>query len=242
MSDPVYMNTFIYTLLVLALPLAALADGPDYQTPGEIEAARQIIERDFANAVQPQHLSASDKVGILNKYQHLDPKHWVPTDLLEKTLIYFDANKERFPNQSYLTVIDFKPRSNRYRFFLIDLTTGEVERYRTTHGIGSDRNNDGYAERFGNENGSGKTSLGFVRTAEVYHGKYKRSLRLDGLDSTNSAIRRRAIVYHGWDGVKEADVIQKRSWAFLGGGSFARITFSEGRHGRNGVRPSQLNR
>src|SRR5690606_5467249 len=85
---------------------------------------------------------------------------------------------------------------------------GKVERFRTTHGKGSDANNDGYAEVFGNEIGSGMSSLGYVRTAEVYSGNFGRSVRLDGLSATNSNIRARAVVFHGWDGVKEGDFIQ----------------------------------
>lgn len=199
-------------VLLGAFAHAEFGEGFDRQTPEEIEAARKIIERDFAGAVDPKTFNKSTQDEILARYQHLDPNNWVPSDLLKDAVLYFDANKERFPNQAYITVIDFKPRSDNYRFFLIDMATGEVERYRTTHGIGSDKNNDGFAESFGNVINSGKSSLGFIRTAEVYYGKYKRSLRLDGLSSTNSNVRARAIVYHGWDKVKEAPVIQGLSW------------------------------
>jgi hypothetical protein len=138
----------------------------------------------------------------------LDPKHWVPANLLRDAVTYFDANKAHFKNKNYITIVDFTPRSNKYRFFLIDMKTGAVERFHTTHGMGSDENKDGYAESFGNENGSGKSSLGFVRTAEVYSGNFGPSVRLDGLSATNSNLRARSVVFHGWDGVKEGDVIQ----------------------------------
>ena len=185
--------------LIFLFPLYALADGFDRQTPQEIEAARLRVEHDFADAVTLLSLNQAQKNSILAQYAHLDPTGIVPSDLLRDAVVYFDANKSRFRNQAYITVVDFKPRSDSYRFFLVNMETGSVERYHTTHGLGSDKNEDGWAEIFGNVINSGKTSLGFARTAEVYVGKFRRSLRLDGLSSTNSNIRERAIVFHGWD-------------------------------------------
>ncbi|HWU45027.1 MAG TPA: murein L,D-transpeptidase catalytic domain family protein, partial [Bdellovibrio sp.] len=46
----------------------------------------------------------------------------------------------------------------------------------------------------------------------AYDGSHGYSLSLDGLSSTNSNVRSRAIVVHGADYVSEADVIQGRSW------------------------------
>lgn len=195
--------------------MLSLPEGYDVQSQEDIEAAHKIIQKDFANIIFPHQLKAANRNRILSQYAHLDPKHEVPTDLLEEAVLFFDANKESFPNQNYLTIVDFKKRSNLQRFFLVNLQSGEVEKYRTTHGINSDKNRDGFAESFGNTNGSGKSSLGFVRTAEVYNGKFKRSVRLDGLSSTNSNIRERAIVFHGWDGVKEEDRIQGLSWGCI---------------------------
>ncbi len=201
-------------LLVLLAVSTAFAeqDGGYDQLPLEqIEWHQQMISEGFADVIDPQVMSRSSHSEILNSYKHLDPKKWVPSNLLKEAVLYFDLNKSKFKNKNYISVVDFSPRSNNYRFFLIDLKTGTVERYRTTHGLGSDKNDDGYAEIFGNEIGSGKSSLGYVRTAEVYYGDFGRSLRLDGLSSSNSNIRARAVVFHGWDGVKEANVVQKLS-------------------------------
>ncbi len=187
-------------------------EGFDRQSLEEIAAARAKIEALFHNAVRPQALSKKQKQTILAKYQHLDPNHEVPSDLLEEAVIYLDQNLDKFPNQLYLTVIDFSQRSDIQRFFVIDMLTGAVEKFRTTHGLNSDKNNNGFAESFGNVINSGKSSLGFIRTAEIYEGKFKRSVRLDGLSTTNSNIRERAIVLHGWDKAHEAPVKQGLSW------------------------------
>jgi hypothetical protein len=196
-------------------PIAPSLEGVDRESPEEIEAARQRIESEFADAIEPDSIPHSRKATTLDRYSHLDPKKWVPTNLLKNAILYYDANQTKFPNKNYVTIVDFSPRSDRYRFFLVNLNDGSVERYRTTHGVGSDVDDDGFAESFGNVLDSGKSSLGYARVGEVYSGTFKRSLRLDGLSSTNSRMRERAIVFHGWDGVKETGVIQQRSWGCI---------------------------
>lgn len=192
-------------------------EGFDREDPAAIQRAHDIINRDFAGAVTLEQLSLRTRTLIRTgtDYEYLDPNREVPQDLLRDAVAYFDANKDRFPNQNYITIVDFKKRSDKSRFYLVNMSTGGVEKYHTTHGIGSDKNDDGLAESFGNVPDSGKSSLGFVRTAEVYSGKFKRSVRLDGLSKTNTKIRDRAIVFHGWDKVKEANVIQGLSWGCI---------------------------
>lgn len=190
----------------------SLGEGFDKESPEKIEAAKKEIENLFADAIYPSSMNAFAKDVVTANYQHLDPGHEVPTDLLKDAVVFFDANKSKFPNQDYIIVIDFKPRSDKYRFFLINMATGAVEKFHTTHGQGSDQDQDGFAERFLNVVNSGASSLGFIRTSEVYSGKFKRSVRLDGLSKTNSRVRERAIVLHGWDNAHEKNVIQGLSW------------------------------
>ena len=53
-----------------------------------------------------------------------------------------------------------------------------------------------FARNFSNKVSSHQTSLGFYKTAETYQGKHGLSLRLDGLEFSNSNARIRAIVIH----------------------------------------------
>jgi hypothetical protein len=187
----------------------------DQQSPQEIERARAAIQHDFAHAIDPLLLSPSVRTRILKSYGYLDPKHEVPSDLLADAVLYYDTNKASFNNLAYITVVNFKSRSDNYRFFLINMKDGSVEKFHTTHGSGSDPEDDGYAKTFSNVPDSRKSSLGFIRTAEVYFGHYNRSIRLDGISATNSNIRARAIVFHGSDKVHEANVIEGRSWGCI---------------------------
>ncbi len=217
------MNKFLARLILAPLVSAPLclglaACGPMAHTPGE-----EMTEEEFVAAegtgVEPTDLAdmktadftASESAQVLAKYSHLDPNHIVPSALLQKAVVYFEANKSRFGNQRYLSVIDFSKNSKKARFFVVNLETGAVWAMHTAHGSGSDRNHDGIADSFGNVSGSGKSSLGFYRTAETYSGKHGNSLRLDGLSSTNSKARSRAIVIHAANYVSEAAVIQGRS-------------------------------
>lgn len=185
-------------------------DVPDEE---EIERARQEVEEDFSR-VSLQTYSTPQE--IQKKYSHIDKKKVVPQDLLVEALTYFDRNKKAFKNQRFVSVVDFGRRSHLTRLFIINMSTGEVVALRTTHGQGSDKDNDGYAESFGNVSGSGKSSLGFYKVAEDYYGRFGHSIRLDGLSSTNSRARARAVVIHGYDGVYEKNVLQSLTLGCIG--------------------------
>lgn len=120
------------------------------------------------------------------------------------------ANKAK--NDRYMVVIDYDRPSDEPRFFLINLQTGSAKAFLVSHGSGSDPDHDGMADRFSNIPGSKMTSLGAFVTAETYYGKHGLSLRLDGLEASNSAARERAIVIHGADYVSPKRKRQGRSW------------------------------
>jgi L,D-transpeptidase catalytic domain len=97
-------------------------------------------------------------------------------------------------------VIDFAKRSDQPRLYRVDLRNGDGIDTPTlvAHGIGSDPDDDGVAQSFGNVQDSLMSSLGAVRGAEIYDGINGRSLRLDGLDRSNQAMRARDIVAHSY--------------------------------------------
>lgn len=145
-------------------------------------------------------------------YSHVDPKKLIPSNLRTAALSYYDKNLSRIKNKRYLSVIDFSQSSTQARFFIINMSTGSVWAIHVAHGKGSDANHDGYAESFSNVSGSNASSLGYYMTAETYSGAHGYSLRLDGLSSTNSNARSRAVVIHGAAYVQELEVKQGRSW------------------------------
>ena len=110
--------------------------------------------------------------------------------------------EKKIEKVDYLTVIDMSLSANRNRFFLIDLNQKKISHKSVVaHG----RNSGGeYARSFSNQAGSFKSSIGFYKTAETYQGKHGLSLRLDGLEYSNSNARERAIVIHAADYVSQS--------------------------------------
>lgn len=135
----------------------------------------------------------------ISEYNYLDPQRIVPTEPLTQAVRYFKKFKSNIANQSYITVIDMTQHSSKKRMYVINMKTGSVSTFLTAHGKNSDRDNNGYADAFSNQDGSLMTSLGFYLTGVTYSGSHGLSLRLHGLESTNSNAYSRAIVMHGAD-------------------------------------------
>lgn len=93
-------------------------------------------------------------------------------------------------------IADFGLHSAHERFHFVDLAAGKVESYLVSHGDGSDPQHDGWLKRYSNEEGSHCTSQGAYMTRGWYVGRYGTSIRLDGLDASNSNALPRAIVMH----------------------------------------------
>lgn len=93
-------------------------------------------------------------------------------------------------------IVDFALGSQDPRFHIVDLANGRVESHRVAHGRGSDPSHCGYLESFSNAVGSKATSNGAYVTADYYTGKYGLSMKVRGLDWSNSNAEPRAIVIH----------------------------------------------
>src|SRR3546814_13772015 len=74
--------------------------------------------------------------------------------------------------------------------------SGRMTARYVAHGRGSDPTHCGWLQNFSNEYESLATSRGAYVTGDFYNGKYGYSLRLSGLDPTNSNALGRAIVVH----------------------------------------------
>jgi hypothetical protein len=105
-------------------------------------------------------------------------------------------DQHRIYARDSIGIADFSKPSSEPRFHLVDLASGQVESHRVCHGRGSDPAHSGYVERFSNDFGSYATSNGTYTTADYYDGKYGLSLRVRGLDYSNSNAEARAIVIH----------------------------------------------
>lgn len=131
-----------------------------------------------------------------------------PAQRLERALLSSTLTKYRghfcgsgrTAGPAVIVVVDFAKHSSDPRLYRVDLRTGDGldAPIRVAHGIGSDPDDDGYASFFSNVEESLTSSLGAALGAERYIGINGLSLRLDGLEPTNSQMRARDIVVHSY--------------------------------------------
>lgn len=98
--------------------------------------------------------------------------------------------------QNYI-VVDFNQPSTVKRFKIYDSQGILIFQTFVAHGRGSGSGK--YLDSVSNKPGSNQSSVGTYRIGESYRGRHGISYRLDGLSSTNSNARRRAIVIHSAD-------------------------------------------
>ena len=137
-------------------------------------------------AAAPQKLFAA--VAPLQPY--INPR------IRERALAALQTYRSVIPNADVIGIADFSRASREPRFYIVDLRSGFTTQHLVAHGRGSDPAHSGWLEMFSNSFGSEATSNGAYLTGDNYNGKYGYSMRLTGLDYTNSNALERAIVIH----------------------------------------------
>nr|WP_295373671.1 murein L,D-transpeptidase catalytic domain family protein [uncultured Sphingosinicella sp.] len=136
-------------------------------------------------------------VGAPAAAQMMTPlKPYIDPRLKARALLALAANRSRVPNADVIGIADFSRPSRDPRFYIMDLRSGMLTQHLCAHGRGSDPAHSGWLEYFSNSVGSEATSNGAYVTGDAYFGKYGHSMRLYGLDHTNSNALDRAIVVH----------------------------------------------
>ena len=126
-----------------------------------------------------------------------------------KRLIDYKLKFDPSSQPRYWAVVDFNQPSSSKRLYVFDTVEKKVNAYYVAHGRGSEgAKDDGIAEIFSNQNHSNSSSLGIYRTLNEYNGNHGRSLRLEGLEQTNSNALDRAVVMHTADYVSESFIRQ----------------------------------
>jgi hypothetical protein len=121
----------------------------------------------------------------------------VAPGLLRCALDALELHRDLIAHRDFLGIADFSLPSRSPRFHLLNLANGSVSSHWVAHGRGSDPAHTGWLEHFSNEPRSNATSAGAYRTDVSYIGAHGHSLRIEGLDPTNSNAAARAIVVHG---------------------------------------------
>jgi hypothetical protein len=127
----------------------------------------------------------------------------VRPELLARARAALAQHGHRVLRPELVGIADYTRQSAQSRFHLVDMVGGRVTSFLVAHGRGSDPDHSGWVQYFSNEVGSLASSRGAYVTGERYTGKYGLSLRLSGLDYSNSNALERAIVVHGASYVSE---------------------------------------
>ena len=104
-------------------------------------------------------------------------------------------------NTSVALFVDLSRHSGRCRFVAWDMKrNAPIFICPVSHGSGAEKSHvrSVYANT-SNEDGSHLSSLGRALVAERYEGRYGVAYRLDGLEASNSNLRPRCVVLHGWE-------------------------------------------
>lgn len=120
----------------------------------------------------------------------------IDPDLMSRALDAMDSKRRFLKHRDVIAIADFAQASREERFFLVRTDSGTVTSFHVAHGRGSDPGHSGYLDRFSNAPGSAASSAGAYVTGDFYQGKYGRSMRLKGLDPSNSNAEARGIVVH----------------------------------------------
>jgi hypothetical protein len=121
---------------------------------------------------------------------------YINPQIRERALAALEAKRAFLSNTDVIGIADFSKASRDPRFYIVDLRSGFTTEHLVAHGRGSDPAHSGWLEMFSNSVGSEATSNGAYLTGDNYQGKYGYSMRLTGLDYSNSNALARAIVIH----------------------------------------------
>jgi hypothetical protein len=163
-------------------------------------------------------VSASTGARLAFGQTHRVDPQLVPS-LLRRALDALERHRDSITYRDFIGVADFSLPSRLPRFHLVKLADGSVRSHLVAHGRGSDPSRTGWLERFSNEPHSNATSAGAYRTGSLYVGAHGHSMRLEGLDPTNSNAVSRAIVVHAaWyvneDMVSQSGVLGRSQGCF----------------------------
>jgi hypothetical protein len=124
----------------------------------------------------------------------IDP--FIDPRMVARARAAFDRHRSALTHIDVVGIADFTKPSSESRFYLLDTNSGRVTRHLVAHGRGSDPSHTGFLQRFSNQVNSEASSNGAYVVGDYYPGHYGRSMRVRGLDDSNSNAESRAIVVH----------------------------------------------
>jgi hypothetical protein len=125
----------------------------------------------------------------------------------ETATVYKKAVANNY-NTDYYFLIEYSMHSGCERGFLIDIRTKVIEKsFLVAHGSGLGET-DGVPDGFSNDVGSNASSLGYALINGRDYSKWGVNIKywLDGLEDSNSNLKKRVVVLHSWGGIPDENV------------------------------------
>ncbi|MFD2527096.1 murein L,D-transpeptidase catalytic domain-containing protein [Flavihumibacter stibioxidans] len=125
-------------------------------------------------------------------------------DLMKKAKKLAEMARKGGYNTQYAFLLDMSVKSNKNRFFIVNLKTMKVEKSSlVAQGRGRERLN--LDKEYSNVPGSNCSSLGIYKVGKSYNGSFGLSYRLHGLESSNSKALQRYIVLHAMGTIPDVE-------------------------------------
>jgi hypothetical protein len=125
----------------------------------------------------------------------------------ETVNVYKKASVNNY-NNNYYFLVDYSIHSGCKRGFLINIKTKVVEKsFLVAHGSGMGEI-DGKPMGFSNNIGSNASSIGYALISGRGYSNWGINVKywLDGLDASNSNLKKRVVVLHSWEGVADDNI------------------------------------
>ena len=199
-----YLRHGIFAFVVLALIVGVLFHS---HLPIAIEAQQPVKMAAFERPVTVDAAPAAANAKATEIFLQLAAS--VGQTAPAERLIDFKLKNDPTSQPRYYAIVDFSQPSTSKRFYVFDTVEKKVDAYYVAHGRGSEGTaGTNVPAVFSNQNKSNSSSLGIYRTLSEYSGQHGRSLRLEGLEPSNSNVLARGVVMHTADYVSEAFIRQ----------------------------------
>ena len=200
MARSLFANSSQHARGMSVVAMLALVSGLLFHSQFPFRAeAQQLL-----NAAAESKTVAPNTAPATNSEIFLELAATVGQTIPAKRLVDYKLKFDPASQQRYWGIVDFNQRSTSKRFYVFDTVEKKVNAYYVAHGRGSEgRVDDGVADIFSNQPSSNSSSLGIYRALNEYVGNHGRSMRLEGLEPTNSNALSRAVVLHKANYVSE---------------------------------------
>lgn len=122
-------------------------DETDFQDDEELQLGRESLscneksqEDVFQNSFTQilELVDNTEKITRFGECQYFEDfiLEGVPVEPLKQALKYYKDHKNQFKNKNFISIADYSQHSSQKRFYLLDMRTGEVKKYRVSHGSG----------------------------------------------------------------------------------------------------------